>query len=68
MIAVKLATGALPAHNPVSIETSMGSGEPCAACELPIDPADVQCICDVPFHETLQLHVPCLTEWRRQLS
>jgi hypothetical protein len=65
-IASQIATGALPTAAPTQATTFPGSGYPCAACSETIQDADVECLCDVPAHPLLRLHMACFTEWRRQ--
>ena len=67
LVAAKLGLGELPATMPVLTMTGTGDGHTtCAACDEPIEAADVQCTCDFRVHPRLRFHVVCFTEWRRQ--
>jgi len=66
LVAEKLATERLPIDPPAMTTTSHGSGAPCDACDEPIRPAEVECLCEFPLHSELRFHVDCFKEWRRQ--
>jgi hypothetical protein len=62
-IRAKLAEGSLPTDEPVKTWAGYGSGQPCAACDAPILPAQVEYEPEMADGATFKMHLGCHGLW-----
>jgi hypothetical protein len=59
----KVERGLLPHENPGGAVRTVGSGQPCSACELQIVPAETQLAFELPSHGAFRFHFGCWGLW-----
>jgi hypothetical protein len=62
----KMDLGILPREAPPKMYAGYGKGEPCAGCETPILPAQVEYQWDSADGRTLRFHLGCAGHWEAE--
>jgi hypothetical protein len=66
-ITERMAAGTLPCEDCVVTWYGQGRGRPCAACDQPIRPIDIETECDLPGGVTICFHRACYLLWHDAL-